>query len=78
MATGESDSAIAHKFLMNPTQVETLDDLYDLLELGKDSPLKYFFVQRVDSGYLGLASKPLIAGQRMSDKACDDRTRMSV
>jgi hypothetical protein len=67
MATGEADSAIAHKFLMNPTQVETMDDLYDLLELGKDSPLKYFFVQRVDQGYLGLAHRALIPGQRMSE-----------
>ena len=41
--TGESDAAIAFKFINNPAQVACIDDLYDLIELGKDTPLKYFF-----------------------------------
>ena len=48
MSKGEADAAIAVKFIQNPVQVNSVDDLYELLDLGKGLPTKYFVVYRVD------------------------------
>lgn len=40
---GDADTAIGLKFLDNPIKVHTLDDLYEVLHLSKDLPVKYIF-----------------------------------
>jgi len=42
-SSNEVDSAIAFKFILNPTKIHTTEDLFDFLHLSKDLPVKYIF-----------------------------------
>jgi len=78
MSQGEADAAIAFKFMQNPSQVNNIDDLYELLDLGKGLPIKYFITQRVDQGILGKSKRSLIYKSRLSNQKNDDRSCMSI
>lgn len=52
-----------------------MDDLYDLIELGKDTPLKYFFCQRIDKGYI---HKNLHYPHRLSALDSEERIKMTL
>jgi hypothetical protein len=39
---GNADTAIAFKFIQNPIQIGSEDDLFDLVEMNKGLPVKYF------------------------------------
>ena len=39
--TPDEGGAIAYKFVMNPTKIDNLDDLYDAFEVNKGSNIKY-------------------------------------
>jgi hypothetical protein len=78
MSKHESDAAIAVKFISNPVQINSIDDLYELLDLGKGLPTKYFFVHRVDQGYLGSAKRSMLYKSRLSTQKNDDRSGMSI
>ena len=41
-----ADPAISFKFLQNPLQVNSIDDLYDLLDINKELPVKYFMMMK--------------------------------
>ena len=72
-----ADAAIAFKFIQNPALITSEDELYDLLDLGKDLPVKFFFVKRVNQkGLFGksAANKRLLSKQEKND----DRTEMSI
>ena len=43
---GTADPAISFKFLQNPVQIHDVDDLYEIFELNKDTPHKYFIMVR--------------------------------
>ena len=45
MADG-ADPTISFKFIQNPVEISTEDELYDLFDLYKDSPHKYFIMAR--------------------------------
>ena len=36
--------SIAYKFLLNPTKIDNLDDLYDAFELNKGTNVKYLII----------------------------------
>ena len=42
----QADPAISYKFLQNPHQIHSIDDLYDLLDANKDLPVKYFMMKK--------------------------------
>jgi hypothetical protein len=38
---GECEASIVYKFMMNPSKIDNLDDLYDAFEVNKNSNVKY-------------------------------------
>ncbi len=55
------DSSISLRFIQNPAQVASLDDLYDMLEVNKSSPTKYIMIKK--------GSDPLSIQQKIFRKA---------
>jgi signal-transduction protein with cAMP-binding, CBS, and nucleotidyltransferase domain len=41
IARGDSEASIVYKFMMNPSKIDNLDDLYDAFEVNKNSNVKY-------------------------------------
>ena len=46
----EADISYVLKFIQNPIRIENEDELYDLLELNKGLPTKYFFIFNAQKG----------------------------
>ena len=40
----DEEGAIAFKFLLNPTKIADLDELYDALEINRDTNVKYVVI----------------------------------
>ena len=39
-----TSQAIGFKFIMNPTQIDNLDDLFDAFDVNRDTNVKYFIM----------------------------------
>ena len=40
--SNEIEAAISFRFMLNPTRIDNLDDLYDVFEANKGTNVKYF------------------------------------
>ena len=77
MSKGEADAGIAFKFIQNPAQINSVDDMYELLDLGKNQPVKYFIVERTDKNIFSKAKNSFLYKSRLST-IYDDKTGMSM